>query len=116
MRKPNYVAVLLVITFVFVGCAGIGLSPEDTDKAYLAALKEYTQTAEKYNVYYASADETTKAEWKENIDPYFIKANSALEVWKLALKRQEAPDVAESEYLLVKQQLFSLLVEVFNKE
>jgi len=73
------IAIILLIVFT-AGCATL-----QGKKAYLAALKKYTQTAEKYEAYYQAASETQKAKWKETIDPVMLEASAALDVWGLAI-------------------------------
>lgn len=112
---------LFIIMVVFMlgcihGCAMFGIAPETNEQSYLVAVKEYTLTLEKYNTYYAKADEATKAEWKKDIDPWFIKANEALGVWAVTLNKGLDPQLTEDQYLAVKQQLFILLLNVFKVE
>jgi len=82
MFKKKYL-VLVVISLVIIAIAGCATL--QGKKAYLAALKKYTQTAEKYEAYYQAASDSQKAKWKETIDPVMLEASAALDVWGLAV-------------------------------
>lgn len=116
-RSSLLMAMLLAFLFSFVmGCALLGIAPESDREIYLTAVKEYTLTLEKYNAYYVKANDTTKADWKRDIDPWFKKANDALGIWALTLNNGGATGNSEEAYLVVKQELFTLLLTVFKVE
>jgi L-ribulose-5-phosphate 3-epimerase UlaE len=90
-------------------------SPElRSKKAYMAAVKEFALTLQKYNTYYDQADEATQAKWKENIDPAFKQVDLALAAWKLAMDNNFDPAANEQAYLQLKADLLVLLLNVFN--
>lgn len=106
----SVIAATIAISFILLnGCASL-----DGKRAYLAADKEYTQTLERYNQHYAVADPVTRASWKENIDPFFVKGNDALIIWKMALadpSSQEDPAAAEERYMRIKSEIFRILTK-----
>lgn len=124
MNFKMKVNLLVLISFVFllIGCGGLQLGgPEDSEqlkqeKAYMAARKEFALTLQKYNDYYATADEETKAKWKKDIDPVFRQVDKALDGWKLAIDNDWDPAVQEQTFLKLKSDLIILLVDVFTKE
>jgi hypothetical protein len=119
MRK--FLPIILVFLFAFVvSCPGfVGL--EDSKllkdkKTYMVAQKEIAQALEKYNDYFAKADEATKAKWKEEVEPLFLEVHKALRLWKEMITSGEDPTTQEEQYLKAKSRLFNLLLSVFAKE
>ncbi len=82
----------------------------------MVALKEFTQTLTSYNDFYASASVETKAEWKENIDPWFRTTNKALIAWKVAIDDNLNPQAEEQAFLEVKRELLILLLGIGMEE
>lgn len=120
MKRNFRIFIVMFLALSLMSCAGFQLGGEDDTpalkqkKAYMAAVKEYALTLQKYNVYYDSADEATKADWKKNIDPVFKQVNNGLMAWKLALDNDFDATANEQAYLKLKGDLFIMLVTVFN--
>ncbi len=109
---------MLVMPLLFISCASLG-GPTDSPelvakKSYMAARKEFALTLQKYNTYYDAASDSTKAKWKENIDPLFKAADKGLDGWKLAIDMDMDPASQEQAYLRLKSELLIMLVEVFG--
>lgn len=109
---------LLVLPVLFISCATLG-GPDDSPelaakKAYMAARKEFALTLQKYNTYYKAASDSTKAKWKEDIDPLFKAADKGLDGWKLAIDLDMDPASQEEAYLRLKSELLIMLVDVFG--
>ncbi len=109
----------VLFAFVLTGCLGQLAGPEDSPelamkKKYLAARKEYAQTAKKYNDHYRISPVATQQIWKEKIDPWFLQVDTALKSWKMAIDEGFDPDSQERLYLDLKAKLFVLLIDVFG--
>lgn len=115
----SFCIMMLMVPF-FYGCSGLQLGQPDEPeivkqkKAYAAARKEFALTLQKYNQYYDRASPEQQAEWKENIDPWFKKVDTALDAWKLAIDNNWDPAAQEQKYLDMKSDLLLLLVDVFG--
>ena len=112
--RRNIVLVALVALCILIsGCALSKALQGDKEmkpkEVYHEALKWYNFNLEQYLDYYDAAPESIQMKWKTNIDPWFKKADKALEAWKSVL---DAPGEQEKieVWISIKNELVMLLI------
>ena len=96
-RRNLTIAVVAVLSAILVmACAQkkLELAPEqEKDRAYYELLldhadaqKKFAEAELKYNTYYDAADKATKDYLTENVDPLWVQASDALDIWETAIK------------------------------
>jgi len=95
LNRVRILAVFMAL-FLIVSCTPkkIVLTPEqEKDRGYYerilvhaTAVQKFAEAVVKYNIHYNAADAQTKAWLTENLDPLWIQASDALDVWEAAIK------------------------------
>jgi hypothetical protein len=77
---------------------------------YYTVDKQFTDAVTQYNIKFEAASPTLQARWKKEIDPVIIRANTALDLWKVAIDTEGNISEHQDEFLQLKTTLFDLLV------
>jgi len=95
VRLVQFTIIFMSILLV-VSCTPkkIVLAPEqEKDRGYYdrvlvhaTAVQKFAEAEVKYNIHYDAADTQTKAWLTENLDPLWIQASDALDVWEVSIK------------------------------
>jgi len=111
VKVHKRLGIVLAAAILLVGCGLGNLTPK---QQYLTARIEFNTVQKQYLDYYDNATIEQQAKWKESIDPYFAKAESALDVWGLAVKDGVATGEHLSNYMSLKNDLIDALNEVYG--
>jgi hypothetical protein len=81
-------------------------------RGYVAATEELATLAQTYNQRFEEASPTAQARWIEEIDPLFIRAETALKTWRLALDVKENPRTQMEVFMQIRRLILINLFEV----
>ena len=99
------VTMLMGIAVFASGCPSSTIDMTRPDDRFMVAQDGFNAALSSYNYQLRSADEATKAKWKEEIWPHFKTANEALTAWDDA--RGDADK--ERAYINLQRTLFDIL-------
>ena len=103
-RRSKLLICFLLVALIVSACAS-------GYKAFMIADQQYTEAVQKYNAYYEIASDTTKAKWNKEIDPWIVKADDALDIWKASLLAGSGSADKQQAFLEIKTKLLQLLVQ-----
>ena len=85
LERPCYVIAIVVmilsIAWLNTGCATGNIDLKKPDDRFMVAQEGFNAVLGSYLRNYALADSATQAEWKKEIWPHFVEANTALDAW-----------------------------------
>lgn len=118
-RSHLYVIIAILSVFLLISCTPkkLELKPEqEKDRAYYERLldhataqKKFAEAEVKYNIHYDAADQATKDWLTENVDPLWIKASDALDLWGAAIKGGQS---GEDEIMIYKRLKSEILLKL----
>ena len=111
IKVRKRLGLILAAAILLVGCGVANLTPK---QQYLTARLEFNTIQKQYLDYYDKAAAEQQAKWKKDVDPYFAKVESALDIWGLAVKDGVATGEHFSNYMSLKNDLIDALNEVYG--
>jgi len=103
--------ILMLIVFLFGGCATIGLDlREDPEIPYYAALRFFNGAWESYHKVWIQLPEETKTEWANKYHTKFDTASDFLAIWALS------PGEEKEDWKKLKETLENMLIQLAIKQ
>lgn len=122
MCRLTQAAVVLLTVVLLLACTHkqLDLKPEqEKDRAYYeqvythaTATQKFAEAAMKYNLHYKAADPETQAFLKKEVDPLWIQASDALDVWEVAIKGGKSGEDEIMAYKRLKTQILLKLPDL----
>jgi hypothetical protein len=99
-----------VMIFSTNGCNGT--MPETKEQSYLKARQVFNGILMDYVDQKRQADADTKARWTSDIDPWFERADKALDAWGDALESGGSGEGQQTLYLEIKSKLLNMMLNL----
>ena len=111
MRKFKVQLAICMVSFLVLlaGCAGMAI--ENQYRAYLTVDQEFTTLLEQFEIWYQAATPEQQAEWRDTIDPLFIRADTLLDQYRMVLLAGESPEQMIAQLKIIKSQLLMELAK-----
>lgn len=113
---------ILIVLLLLIGCSGreLVLQPEqEHDRNYYArklvytdTLKKFVQAQVKYNIHYEAADQETRKFLRDEVDPLWLQASTALDVWNSIIESRLPDDDAMADFKAIKTQILLKLPDL----
>ena len=112
MKTARVSAALVITVFLLIGCMG-AQAPDTPEKAYTVVRIEFNKTLTSYLIEKSKQSDEVHADWTKNVDPVIRDAETALDVWGMALdvKNMDLAMESEQDFLNAKNKLLDLLAE-----
>ena len=104
MNKPKLTVFVILVLALLAGCAGMQID-NDPKRAYLVALEQYIVIGDMYLEHKDKLDADTALEIKNLL----LKADMALDAWKLALSLHEQGSKGEIDAIAILEKLAIIL-------